>query len=365
MSDYALIASTGLILCPEYFDGRLNGIGRVSEAVVHCLESAQIRTVVWSANESNNKPVPPHRSFNRRYLTLMMAAFLQRPAGLGLLGAMHLGLSPAVRVAARRRPYFVFVHGIEAWRPLRPRAHWGMQGARVLIFNSEFTRTTFLRHNPSFVNRPAAVIPLGVPDIGEGTEGERGKQILCVSRLSKTDAYKNIRVLLDAWERAQVKLPYFRLKVVGDGDDRLDLEQYARTRPRSLRVDFTGRVSDEQLHLEFRRSRLFVLPSENEGFGLVFAEAASAGLPTICGDRDAAREVVIHGTTGLAVDPRSISEIANALVELASDEYRHRKMSSASREHYARCFTLEAFRERLEKCLRAHQVLPEMRGCAE
>ena len=350
-----------LLLCPEYFDGRLNGIGRVSGAISETLSASGVSTEVWSANEVEGAAeVGLGQAFGRNYARLILAAGWSPPKGLELIGAMHLGLSPAARLAGWRRrcPYFVFIHGIEAWQPLRARSRWGLAGARVLLFNSRHTRARFGLANPALASLPSRVVELGVAGPAVLSRSDLGvTQILCVSRLTKSDAYKNIRVLIEAMVEVGAKFPAARLVVVGDGDDRKDLQVYAQDRLGGHQCLFTGRISDNELAEWRNRSTVFALPSEFEGFGLVFAEAMAAGLPCVCGSTDASAEVVEDGITGYCVNPREPSEISGALLRILNDLNLRDRMSDAARARYERHYTQAAFLSRLTAALREFRMI--------
>ncbi len=354
-----------LLLCPEYFDGRLNGIGRVAEAIHNALAASGSRVCIWSANDATGSNIDlRNRVFQRGYTRLMATALLAPPCPLDLVGSLHLGLAPAARLAAWRRhcSYFVFIHGIEAWTRLRPRTRWGLRSAKVLLFNSEHTRRRFHQANPDLAALPTELTPLGVPSF-VSTDDEsvkRSHQILCVTRLTKVDRYKNVRVLLEAFAAISRRLADAKLVVIGDGDDRANLEAYAVERIPNARVRFLGRISDADMIHWWSTSAVFALPSENEGFGLVFAEAMAAGLPCVCGNSDAAREVVQDGVTGFAVDPGSPEAVASALFRLLENPELCATMSRAAYSRYAAYFRIESFAERFLVGLRRHGILPVM-----
>ena len=154
-----------LLICPEYFDGRLNGIGRVSEAVSEALSMPASLTEVWSANEAKRAAEFGFgHAFGRNYPRMIVAALSSSAQEVRLVGSMHLGLSPVARLLAWRRrcPYFVFIHGVEAWMPIRPRSRWGLKGVSVLLFNSRHTLLRFGKISPSLANLPSKVVELGV-----------------------------------------------------------------------------------------------------------------------------------------------------------------------------------------------------------
>ncbi len=111
-------------------------------------------------------------------------------------------------------------------------------------------------------------------DCGESSDGKtRLKTILAVGRLSHQ---KGFDVLLTAWQQTQDELPDWQLRIVGDGPQRLELEQRAA---KLARVHFTGWL--EQTNAAYAQSQLFVLSSRYEGFPNALLEAMSHALPCI------------------------------------------------------------------------------------
>lgn len=90
-------------------------------------------------------------------------------------------------------------------------------------------------------------------------------------------------------------------------------------------IHIVGRVSDEDLMAYYRFAEVFVFPSLYEGFGLPPLEAMQYGVPVISSNRSSLPEVVGEG--GLFVDPSSIDDIANAMVELSNNLVLHDDLS--------------------------------------
>jgi len=96
-------------------------------------------------------------------------------------------------------------------------------------------------------------------------------------------------------------------------------------------VALLGDVSREQLADEYVNADLFCLPSVQEGFGIVFLEAMAAGLPVVACRAAAIPEVVLDGVTGALVPPRDPDALADALVGLARDSARARRLGDEGR----------------------------------
>jgi glycosyltransferase involved in cell wall biosynthesis len=81
----------------------------------------------------------------------------------------------------------------------------------------------------------------------------------------------------------------------------------------------------------WRAADLFVMPTLNEAFGLVFQEAAAAGLPAIGTRHNAVPEIIADGVTGLLVTPGSVEDIAAALDRLVGSAELRFDMGRAAR----------------------------------
>jgi glycosyltransferase involved in cell wall biosynthesis len=99
------------------------------------------------------------------------------------------------------------------------------------------------------------------------------------------------------------------------------------------RITFWGRVSDSELRKRLAASHVLAVPSY-EGFGIVYLEAMSFGLPVIASTQGAAREIVSHGRTGFLVSPRKPQQIARHLLWLHEDLSRLASFSRSARHYY-------------------------------
>ena len=136
------------------------------------------------------------------------------------------------------------------------------------------------------------------------------------------------------------------LDIVGDGEEREHLEALVAQLGIRDRVTFHGRLSREEIARRFSLADCFVLPSELETFGVVYAEAMMAGLPVIataCGGP----EDFVTKETGLLGVYNTKEELAGAMEEL----YRNRKTyrAEAIRDYAVQHFSPEVIAKRLTK----------------
>ena len=92
---------------------------------------------------------------------------------------------------------------------------------------------------------------------------------------------------------------------------------------------------------------------EQEGFGIVFLEAAAAGVPQVAGRSGGAHEAVVHGETGAVVDPPDAHGTAEALCALLEDADRRAAMGAAARERAETSFAYDVLAARLREALSA------------
>lgn len=104
----------------------------------------------------------------------------------------------------------------------------------------------------------------------------------------------------------------------------------------------------------WRDADLFVLPTRAEAFGMVFQEAAAAGLPAVGTRTGAVPELVLEGTTGTLVSPGDVAALADALSSLVADAPMRTRMGRAARAHVERSASMEHYAARLSRIL--HEV---------
>ena len=93
---------------------------------------------------------------------------------------------------------------------------------------------------------------------------------------------------------------------------------------------------------------------EQEGFGIVFLEAAAAGVPQVAGDSGGSHEAVIDGVTGSVVSrPGSVADVAAALAALIDHPERRQRFALAGRQRAVAEFTYDALARRLAEAIAA------------
>ena len=188
------------------------------------------------------------------------------------------------------------------------------------------------------------------------TYGLRGSRVLlCVSRLV---ARKGQDRLIRALPAVRARIPDVLLMIVGDGPHARRLRGIATQLGVDDRVVFTGGVPWSDLPALYAAGDVFAMPCRTrgcgldvEGLGIVFLEAQASGLPVIAGRSGGAPETVLPDRTGLVVDGRDVSQIADAAAGLLADADRRRDWGAAGRAWVQSAWNWDSSAARLSELL--------------
>jgi len=141
---------------------------------------------------------------------------------------------------------------------------------------------------------------------------------------------KGLDLLLHALSDLQ-EYPW-ELTVVGDGPQRVPLEELTEGLGMRERVRFLGWLKGPELVAEYHRANLFPYPSRHEGMPNAVLEAMASGLPVIASRIAGNEELVLPGKTGLLIEPENQQALEKALQKLLKDPNTRQKMGQAGRE---------------------------------
>jgi glycosyltransferase involved in cell wall biosynthesis len=165
--------------------------------------------------------------------------------------------------------------------------------------------------------------------LSEAPRQEGPPRILCVAHLYPR---KGVDTLLRAFARLTTEAV---LRIVGIGPESERLVRLAHDLDIADRVQFLGYLPFASLAAEYRNATLFALPTEQEGFGIVFLEAMASSLPIIATRVAAVPEVVSDGVTALLVDPGDEAALGQVLEKLLHNPELRTQLGNAGRAHVA------------------------------
>lgn len=217
------------------------------------------------------------------------------------------------------------------WEAWRGRSYPRCAGAVVLTDDIAKVLSRWVPQERILVIPPGLTGSVGPTSEYRTAANDGSGVLLYMGRLSPE---KRVDVLLEAWRRIQPKLPGWCLQIVGDGSERLALQQTAQ---QLNEVQFCGWSDHPEKH--YMESQIFVLPSRYEGFPLVLLEAMSFGLPCVATLCSSAIEQLktTEDPQPLIVVPSSTVEdlttdLARTLLQLAEDGPLRQRMSVNARQ---------------------------------
>ena len=339
-------------------------------------DSFAVLTSPYAGSEAFDAAQPFRIERTREPVLLPHPLMVQRINRLAReIGADFVVLDPAVPLGilgpSLELPYMVVLHGAEVTVPSRlPGTNLALarvlKRARHVIAAGGYPAAEAKR--VAGRDLPITVIPPGVDTqrfVPLSAEERRAARehfgvetdAQLVVGLSRLVPRKGFDVLIEAAARVRSEFPKLEVLIGGSGRDADRLRGLITKHAAPVRL--VGRVPNEDLARFYGcadisamlcRSRWGGL--EQEGFGIVFAEAAACGVPQLAGESGGAAEAVVDGVTGRVVGrPNNVNDVANALRELVLDDARRHEMGLASRARAVEEFDYGVLSRRLGEVL--------------
>jgi phosphatidylinositol alpha-1,6-mannosyltransferase len=263
-----------------------------------------------------------------------------------------------------------YVHGEEiTTEDLYDREHVrgrrALQNSDAIIVVSRFTQQAVQRLLGSHAPAKVSLLENGV-DGGRFHPGPRPDELIELYRLHNCFVFVSVCRLLEkkgvdhairAFAQVVARYPDTRYLIVGTGPYAETLRALAQELRLSDQVVFVGQVAEDELADHYRLGDVFIMPNrelpngDTEGFGLVFLEANSCGLPVIAGRDGGSTDAVQDGGNGLVVNGHSVDDIAAAMLRLKEDPDLRARLRAQGLMVAARAGWAEKARAFLAICL--------------
>ena len=156
---------------------------------------------------------------------------------------------------------------------------------------------------------------------GKHSEETRKKQYDIISVGRFNDPRKNLKMLLIV----SLLLPQYRFALIGPLPSNINIKEFKN-------ISFIGEIPRAEIEPFYKASKIFFLPSLQEGLGIVYLEAMSAGLPVITPDNGGSRDLIREGYNGCFISPVDVNGCAEKIKKLLSNENNLNNMSANSVE---------------------------------
>ena len=260
----------------------------------------------------------------RRGRTHLHVHFSTAVATVGLLTSVAWDIS-----------YSLSVHGPDEFYDVREFSRSKVAHAKFVFCISDFCRSQLMHVSSPQHWEKFEVIRLGVDPVLFAPSSEVEKkadgfiEVVCVGRLvSAKGQFVLVRAIVDLLEQGYM----LRLKFVGDGEDRQQLESYVDDRALSAVVEFKGALNHEETRRILESADLFVLARFAEGLPVALMEAMAMEIPCISTYIAGIPELIRDGIDGLLFPAASQEELVCAMKLLIDNPQLRRKLGVAGRK---------------------------------
>jgi len=271
-------------------------------------------------------------------------------------------------------PYFTITHGIEAWNLNRLKI-FGLEHSKKILSVSNFTKSKILEQLPDYPEENIIILANAV-DTQRFRPEEKPKYlmdklnlrnedkiILTLARLSKRERYKGYDKVIIAMKEVIEEIPNARYVLGGFGDDMERIKRLIKDNDLDAGVVLAGFVPPSETADYYNLCDIFVMPSRQEGFGIVFIEALACGKPVIAGNQDGSCDALLNGQLGILVDPFDTHEIAVAICKVLNREVSQNLLDAVYLSQRVReFFGLERFTQRAKYIFEGAVLSPFAEG---
>jgi len=177
--------------------------------------------------------------------------------------------------------------------------------------------TTYLLKKELNSKKPIYTVPNGI-EFDLITKIKPTKEKSDVIFAGRVTSHKNVDILIKSIKLIKEKNPEIKSLIIGDGPEKKKLEKLTQKLNLEKNIKFLGFLENQNdVYALMKSSKVFVLPSTREGFGLVVTEANACGLPviTVNHEDNAARDLIEEGKNGFVCQLNE-EEIAKKIVKL-------------------------------------------------
>lgn len=153
---------------------------------------------------------------------------------------------------------------------------------------------------------------------------------------------KGIQLLLQACVHLQTQgQSNYTLLIVGDGEQKTELEQFSQDHQLTDSVKWVGRVDYQQVGAYFQQADVFVLPTLEDTWGMVVLEAMAVGTPVLCSQLAGACELVTDGQNGYSFDPHNTAQLAAAMTRFIDNPELAKTLGRTAQQTMNQCYSPE------------------------
>lgn len=313
-----------------------------------------------AAKENKYFPNEFYRGFENRRLNFIWSSF-RKGIKSDVVLLSHINLLPVgwlIKIFSPSTRIILIAHGIEVWYlPLGLKKKM-INACDKIICVSQFTKDKITELKLAKEEKCIVInncLDPYLPSINTSHKPkelrekygfiETDKILFTLTRMEASERYKGYDRVMHAIAELKKDIP--EIKYVIGGSYETKEKDYIDALIKDLgiteNVVMTGFIPDEKLSDYFLLADQYIMPSYNEGFGIVFIEAMYYNLPVTAGNKDGSVDALLNGKLGILIDPMNILEIKNAIRRNFNNNEKinpdiNLLMSNFGYEHYKKRF---------------------------
>lgn len=168
-------------------------------------------------------------------------------------------------------------------------------------------------------------IAIAVPFKSESSSKLKKYNLVSIGRLSEEKGFSD---LIELFSMLHDRNPKYKLKIIGDGEQRKLLEEKINEKKLSNNVEMCGYKNSDEINEILLNSSIYLMTSHTESFGIVLIEAMRCGVPCIIFDSaKGACEIVKNNYNGFIIKKRNMNKYVEAIIKLSNDRKMLKNMS--------------------------------------
>jgi glycosyltransferase involved in cell wall biosynthesis len=362
-----------LFLTLRIFSGT-GGIEKVSkvagkaifEIAEECGDELKVYSLYDKTSDADTRYFPKSifAGFNVRKFTFVVRSVLYgRKCNLVILSHTNLLLAGyLVKILSPKSKLILIAHGIEAWGKFPSWKRKMLYHCDQILAVSSFTKNNLNNENQlperklKILNNcldPFITEPVNISKSDELLNKYGFKKndiiLMALNRMVAEEGYKGYDIVIQSLQKLREKNPNLKYLIVGryDSKEKARLDKMIAKAGLRDQVIFAGFVPDKELADHFNLADIYIMPSEKEGFGIVFIEAMYYNKPVIAGNRDGSTDALLDGKLGLLVNPESLEEVTCAITRMIN----HKEQYLPDRELLMENFSFPVYKEKWREVL--------------
>ncbi|MBV1862923.1 MAG: glycosyltransferase family 4 protein [Rhodobacteraceae bacterium] len=254
-------------------------------------------------------------------------------------------------------PYSFTLHGPDIFfEPHRWRLDLKIEKAAFVACISDFCRSQAMAFSPVSHWPKLHIVHCAVEPERYEIARDQGQNTPHLTFVGRLASVKGLPILFEALPQILTDFPDLKVTLVGDGPERVQLEQDAKAMGLAGVVEFAGYRSQSDVAEILQQTDMLVLPSFAEGVPVVLMEAMAARVCVITTQVAGIPELVKNGVSGVLVPPGDAGALARAIATLLADPARRLQMGIEGREKVIAQFNVATEAAWLAEILQAYAM---------